>query len=431
MSRWIVLGALACTSVAIAAPKRTKPGDEIVLADIGWATGTKSARANKAVDVVRTPGNYQRYGRLAAGTRVAWKRIVVGQGACKAWLEIEPRGFVCTSGLEPSVEPPLAAIAPARVVADTLANAYLSVAAKGAYAYGTPNAIRRNAPQRKLDPALFLQRTIEAVEFMHGSMYVKTTAGYVEATGLVVQPPSAFEGVELTAATPWPFAWVVPSGSKAIVRAGANKTAPIVRELASRNRVAVLEEQTGFVRIGKEEWVALADLRVAGPAKRPTGVRADERWLDVDLDHNTLVAYEGDKPVFATLVSTGVGSTPPSLHRIVRKDALRTLANPSEALGTWSFPDVPFVLEFRKYYALHSVYWHDNFGNKRGHGCVNLSPRDARKLYDFTLPHVPDGWIQGDARGDEGTPVRIRNKRNPDPKWTPWNAAPPTKTRSP
>jgi hypothetical protein len=158
-------------------------------------------------------------------------------------------------------------------------------------------------------------------------------------------------------------------------------------------------------------------------------VRADERWLDVDLDQHTLVAYEGDTPVFATLVSTGFGSTPPSLHRIKKKSARRAIVSPKIALGTWRFPDVPFVLEFRKHYAVHAVYWHDAFGDRRGHGCVNLAPRDARRLFDWTLPEVPAGWAEGEAAPDEGTPIRIRDRKHPDPPWMRWDSPPPVPTR--
>ena len=84
----------------------------------------------------------------------------------------------------------------------------------------------------------------------------------------------------------------------------------------------------------------------------------------------------------------------------------------------WNVADVPWTMKFRKNFALHGTYWHDGFGHARSHGCVNLSPHDARRLYDWTSPDVPDGWSEIADGGDaSGTPVRIHDHRDPDPVW--------------
>ena len=40
--------------------------------------------------------------------------------------------------------------------------------------------------------------------------------------------------------------------------------------------------------------------------------------------------------------------------------------------------------------SLHGTYWHDDFGYRRSHGCVNLSVSDARWLYEWTAETEPD-----------------------------------------
>jgi hypothetical protein len=72
---------------------------------------------------------------------------------------------------------------------------------------------------------------------------------------------------------------------------------------------------------------------------------------------------------------------------------------------------VPWSLFFWKGQALHGTYWHDQFGYPRSHGCVNLSPRDARFLFEWTWPELPDGWIYRWS-GDQfpGLLLRIRRK---------------------
>ena len=75
----------------------------------------------------------------------------------------------------------------------------------------------------------------------------------------------------------------------------------------------------------------------------------------------------------------------------------------------YSLHDVPWTQFFFEDYALHGVYWHDRFGNRRSHGCVNLSPTDARWFYNWTEPRQPPGWWAIHASvNDEGTLVRVR-----------------------
>ncbi|HEX7672087.1 MAG TPA: L,D-transpeptidase, partial [Polyangiaceae bacterium] len=67
--------------------------------------------------------------------------------------------------------------------------------------------------------------------------------------------------------------------------------------------------------------------------------------------------------------------------------------------------DVPYVQYFKEGYALHAAYWHDAFGTPRSHGCVNLSPLDARWLFSWTEPSVPSAWHG--AMSNHGTLVSI------------------------
>jgi lipoprotein-anchoring transpeptidase ErfK/SrfK len=53
---------------------------------------------------------------------------------------------------------------------------------------------------------------------------------------------------------------------------------------------------------------------------------------------------------------------------------------------------VPYVQYFTQGYALHAAYWHNDFGRPRSHGCINLSPRDAQWLFEWTDPPVPSAW---------------------------------------
>ena len=111
----------------------------------------------------------------------------------------------------------------------------------------------------------------------------------------------------------------------------------------------------------------------------PTGL-SGERWIDVDLSNQRLVAYEGDTPVYWVTVSTGLPGTPTvtGQYYIYVKYPAQTMSGPGYYL-----PDVPYVMYFYLGYGIHGTYWHNNFGHPMSHGCVNTPTLDAQWLYNW------------------------------------------------
>ena len=131
------------------------------------------------------------------------------------------------------------------------------------------------------------------------------------------------------------------------------------------------------------------------------------KWIDVDISSQTLIAYEGDIPVFSATVSTGAPSTPTvtGRFRIFRKLLSQTMVGPD-----YTQPDVPHVMYFYAAYSIHGTYWHSDFGRARSHGCVNLRTRDARLLFAWTDPPLPPGATEvWDTVGGTGTVVVIHD----------------------
>ncbi|MEZ4219712.1 MAG: L,D-transpeptidase [Polyangiaceae bacterium] len=159
-------------------------------------------------------------------------------------------------------------------------------------------------------------------------------------------------------------------------------------------------------------------------AEPPRGfeLAAGEKWIDVSIHRGTLVAYEGRRAVFATLISPGVAgykrtddgafakhATPTGTFRMEWKHQSTTMS-PDPKRKSYYLSEVPWTQFFHMPFALHAAYWHDRFGEPKSGGCVNLSPKDAKWLFDWTEPHLPDGWHgvrSGGARG-AGTWVRVR-----------------------
>jgi hypothetical protein len=173
-----------------------------------------------------------------------------------------------------------------------------------------------------------------------------------------------------------------------------------------------------MVQAKNGKWLRSSDLKTATkPAALPWFARKKTRWIQISLLGQTLVLWEGDKPVYATLVSTGrdgIGdpkttlSTPTGTFRINEKHVTTTMDS-SVADSEFELRDVPWVQYFQGGYALHAAYWHDDFGRPRSHGCVNLAPIDARMVFNFTNPDVPEHWHGSESSDDfgKGTIVHI------------------------
>jgi hypothetical protein len=164
-------------------------------------------------------------------------------------------------------------------------------------------------------------------------------------------------------------------------------------------------------------WLRSDDLRIAmKPSELPKYAQRDRRWLDVSILNQLLVAWEGDRPVFATLVSTGKDglgdpsrtlSTPQGTFRIQQKH-VTTSMDSTAADDEFELREVPWVMYFKGGYAVHAAYWHDDFGRKRSHGCINLSPIDARHVFEWSLPDVPEHWHGAYASESFGPGTLIR-----------------------
>jgi lipoprotein-anchoring transpeptidase ErfK/SrfK len=175
-------------------------------------------------------------------------------------------------------------------------------------------------------------------------------------------------------------------------------------------------KKDGLVETASGLWLPAASMRIAQLREDRAGFARDgRRWIDVSIKQQLLVAYEGKKPVFAALVSTGRGEMgdPEKTHATVRgtfmihsKHVSGTMDGNSDIDEPFDLRDVPYIQYFHKGYALHGAYWHDEFGKVRSHGCVNLAPADAAWLFEWTEPHVPEGW-HGALNLNAGTLVYI------------------------
>jgi hypothetical protein len=167
----------------------------------------------------------------------------------------------------------------------------------------------------------------------------------------------------------------------------------------------------GTLRITSDGRLVQADaLRIVPNLPRPPYVPASARYIQVQLSTQTLVAYDAGKRVFATLVSTGKTGheTPTGIYRIQNKHIATTMDGEAGTDEDYSIEDVAWTQYFAGGLALHAAFWHQGFGRTHSHGCVNLSPLDARWLFEWTAPSLPLGFHGiSSTRANPGTFVVI------------------------
>jgi lipoprotein-anchoring transpeptidase ErfK/SrfK len=87
-------------------------------------------------------------------------------------------------------------------------------------------------------------------------------------------------------------------------------------------------------------------------------------------------------------ISTGLEFTPTprGTFTVYRKTPSRYMQGPLPGVSDqyYDLPGVPWNLYFTQQGAvIHGAYWHDNFGKRWSHGCVNVPPAKARELYQW------------------------------------------------
>jgi hypothetical protein len=252
-------------------------------------------------------------------------------------------------------------------------------------------------------------------EFGGRTFVITHDHAYVPKDRLKPYPRSSFHGVELGGDVTLPLAFfradarpkyrrgpdgvLAPTGETWPRLASVGLTGEEVKDEAGK-RTFLETKEAGA-------WVLDGDVTVARAEPPPPWIEAmtsgRRTWIDVSVFGGTLVAYEGERPVFATLVSPGRGgvpkkgqnplttaSTPVGVFRIDGKFVTATMVSSTNDLLIHT--EVEYVQNFHGPHALHAAYWHDDWGERKSGGCVNLSPLDAQRLFTWTEPQVPEGW---------------------------------------
>ncbi len=290
----------------------------------------------------------------------------------------------------------------------------------------------------------------ETVKGDAGNFWRTARGGIVEKSNAHPYDPRDFHGAELTEGMTFPVGFVmVKNGTKLLRLGDDDKLHATGKNLDKRTFLDLGEEveiagRAYFTVIphpppepsaegesgsdheqptdeAEPQLLVKADvMRQPDVQPIPQGLEAWDRWIDVDITKQMLVAYEGSRPVYVTLVSTGKkGSdeepfeTPTGRFRIRSKQITSNMDGATATDGNYAIQDVPWVMYFQGSYALHGAFWHESFGYTRSHGCVNLGATDARWLFYWTTPFLPDKW-HGVSSSDANPGTTIVIRRSPE-----------------
>ncbi len=387
-----------------------------------WATTVRVLRTDEFVFDQPVKAATRR-GSAAREARLPLFGARGGAGCRAPWYSVGPHAWICGDHVELSRGTPIAASAKTfEPSSDGLPFRYYFVGPDGSQGYRKLRDVDVAQADAQLEPG-FAVAVVEERAFAGQRYGLSGNDLWLPMRDLSPTRPFSFQGVELTpgpAAVGLGVGWVIAEGARVFTGPSAGRATS--EALAKFVQVEVLEEGgtfEKFVRIGADRWLREKDLRRPSKSSPPeeVDVEAKERWIDVELATQTLVAYEGDKPVFATLVSSGKGkgnsanATPKGSFRIWVKLASSNMDNLEDenANRFYRMESVPYVQYFSEGVGLHGAYWHRSFGHVRSHGCVNLAPLDAQRLFWFTSPRLPAGWTAVLPTDKErGSLVRVR-----------------------
>lgn len=151
----------------------------------------------------------------------------------------------------------------------------------------------------------------------------------------------------------------------------------------------------------------------------PISPDVQEKRVVVDITYQTLSCYEGNTEVYFTRISSGAlynyagekvdaWATPIGKFPIWRKLVSLHMSGGTTG-GGWDLPGIGWTSLFvGSGVAIHSTFWHNNFGEPMSRGCVNARPEDAKWVFRWTLPLVPYDPGDTTVAWPGGTSVEVR-----------------------
>jgi hypothetical protein len=245
----------------------------------------------------------------------------------------------------------------------------------------------------------FLFATIQGARENEGRLWYNINWGeWVRAEDLTLVEMSDFSGVELHAQPERPFGWMVVDYWYS-EEPGAEPPEDAVK-LPRYTFIEVYDAVTddeGWIwyNIGGGRWMRQTYVSLVDVDPRPEEVGENEYWVEIDLFEQTFAAYLGDRMVYAGLISSGLNRWPTNegLFQVWDRWTKTKMSGAEGKVDYYFIEDVPYTMYFDQDIALHGAFWHDRFGYKHSHGCVNMPPLDAEWVFKWSEGAPNDLWV--------------------------------------
>ena len=286
---------------------------------------------------------------------------------------------------------------------------------RGALGWGAPILTRPNPEGTLLDhvfPDDVVQIMREVVGLgmgYHTHVWFELERGYVYSPFL--QPVMNLPQTPLAELGSEPV-WIETSVPYVDALSRPDPGAPVVYRLYYSSVFYIAEIVHGgdgqpWYKVGMETGISMyapgASFRaISAEELTPISPEVDpaEKKVVVYLAQQAISAFEAGREVFRSLMSSGanyfgddgttlLNGTPRGAHVIWSKRFSRHMQGGTVEDG-YDVPGVGWVSYFSgNGAALHSTYWHNSYGLRQSHGCINCRPADAKWLFRWTTPHVP------------------------------------------
>lgn len=363
---------------------------------------------------------------LAGGVVARSDEKVPGDGCEAGWYAVYPRGFACGANTTVDLEhPTLKAMALRPNLSETLPYAYARTTDN------TPLYERDNEKKSVHEVGKLRRRSLLAVvgswnapdeEGRDQRLGLTTSGQFVRAADLKAATPSDFAGVEIGEKNALPIGFVVKRGVSSFKL--EDEDAQKLKDLSYHEMLPLSGRyrelgKTRYWDADDDRYVRHRDVTVIRRRHiYPDFAVENQKWIDISVITGTLVAYEGHRALFATLVSVGrdrlgdpkmTASTALGTFDIVSKAITGAEIDPRSHSPYYDVYDAPWVLELSSGQRLMAAVFHDRFGIEHTDGSVHLSPKDAHWLWTWATPALPEGWHAASAsKGEARTIVLIR-----------------------
>jgi hypothetical protein len=232
-----------------------------------------------------------------------------------------------------------------------------------------------------------------------GQTWFRVDKRWIQAEYVYHYDESTFAGVEVKETPERPFGWILKRVQPAPApEAEPAENAPWLERYTCIEIYDAAEGSDGWdwYDLGGGRWIRQTYVSLVDVGPRPVEVGEGEFWVEVDLFEQSVAAYEGDRMVYATPVSTGLDAWATNEGLFTTYTHLRewTMSGGEEGDDYYYLQDVPHTKFFDGEIALHGAYWHDNFGYQMSHGCVNMPPITAEWVF-YWSEQAPneDLWV--------------------------------------